>query len=136
MRAAKLVPGCGVSETLLAESLPWDENLRRPKPARKRGRLPSVADLGGACECCGDTAHVERMHLLRGAYKEDDLDLVMLGCGDFGACRVHPRHTREDTATAAAEIRAVMRPESARKIVARRGRDWFEREYPSQRKAA
>lgn len=135
------VPGRGVSvdeqyQALLDGTPLWDAKLRDPKPVRIRGKLPSVAELGGRCACCGDTAHVERMHLLRGAYKEDDLDLVMLGCGDFGQCRVHPRHTREDKRAAGAEIRAAMRPESVAKIVARRGVDWLEREYPTTQSEA
>jgi hypothetical protein len=102
-----------------------------PKPTRKRGRLPTVRELGGRCQVCGSTRQVERMHLLRGVYKEDDPALLMLGCGDFGDCRVHARHTRGPAfRRAAAEIRAAMTPEQETAVSTRRGRAWLDRHYP------
>lgn len=111
-----------------------------PKPTRTRGPLPTARELGGTCEVCGfqpeeerQTAPwIERMHLLRGAWKEDDLDLTMLGCGDFGNCHVHARSHATGLARrkAASEMRAVMRAATVAKLIERRGLSWFEDEYP------
>lgn len=102
-----------------------------PKPAlRKRGKLPTVLELGGRCQACGSAKHVERAHLLGGILKEDDVDLIAVLCGDFGDCRVHPRSHREDTARAKAEIRRCLSTRQKHAIINRVGRTGLDRLYP------
>lgn len=105
-----------------------------PKPPRRRrGRLPSVAELGGRCQVCGWRGPgLERAHLLGGAWKEDVRELLAVLCGDFGnpSCRVHARYHRGPLQHAAAvEIGAVLTDEQKRAIVARRGEGWLHRLY-------
>lgn len=108
-----------------------------PKPTRRRGRLPTIAELGGCCQVCGHhsptetaaLAQLERMHLLRGAHKEDDVDLIMVGCSPFGRCQVHPRLDSGDKLAAIA-VRAAMRNRQERAIIERRGGDWLQSRYP------
>jgi hypothetical protein len=111
-----------------------------PRPTRIRGKLPTIAELGGRCQVCGyepggdrcGPPFIERMHLLRGAWKEDVVELIMLGCGDYGNCRIHPRLDRECDPDAGALVRTAMTAEQEAAIVERRGRDYLDRHYPKK----
>lgn len=107
-----------------------------PRPAKRvRGRLPTIAELGGRCQVCGYQGQfLDRMHLLRGVWKEDLPELIMVGCNAFGRCKVHELHTRgteQSRRDASMRIRSVMREDQEQAIIERRGHDYLERAYPS-----
>lgn len=110
-----------------------------PKPVRVRGPLPTTAELGGTCQVCGwnpppdkqYAPYLERMHLLRGAHKEDDPNLIMVGCGDYGQCRIHPRLDREADPEARHQVRAAMTAAQSEAVIARRGTHGLDDLYPA-----
>lgn len=75
---------------------------------------------------------MERAHLLGGAYKTDDEDLIVVLCGAFGnpECRVHQRYHSGERATAGHEIGRALRTHQVRALITAVGAAGAERRYP------